>query len=127
MKSPVGVIGLGLLEAVPEQAVLQIAQHQPAAMRGKPNYVWDFENEQKVIGRFGWKANQPSIRQQTAGAFLGDIGATSSLFPEENCPSVQKACLDIPSASKCGQSIAWSRSFRGSNRVAQPTAQLPCP
>ena len=35
-------------------------------MAGKPNYVWDVENEQTVLGRFGWKANQPSIRQQTA-------------------------------------------------------------
>jgi CxxC motif-containing protein (DUF1111 family) len=106
------MIGLGLLEAVPEQSLLQIAQQQPASMRGKPNYVWDVESEQKVIGRFGWKANQPSIRQQTAGAFLGDIGATTSLFPEENCPAAQKECLDVPSASKCGGQGGCTGNYR---------------
>jgi CxxC motif-containing protein (DUF1111 family) len=106
------MIGLGLLEAVPEQSLLQIAQQQPADMRGKPNYVWDFENEQKVLGRFGWKANQPSIRQQTAGAFLGDIGATSSVFPEENCPAAQTECLNIPSASKCGGQGGCTGNYR---------------
>jgi len=106
------MIGLGLLEAVPEQSLLQIAQQQPADMRGNPNYVWDFENEQKVLGRFGWKANQPSIRQQTAGAFLGDIGATSSIFPEENCPAAQTECLNIPSASKCGGQGGCTGNYR---------------
>src|SRR3954454_5983575 len=43
------MIGLGLLEAVPDQSLLQLAQQQPPGMRGKPNYVWDFENEQKVL------------------------------------------------------------------------------
>jgi CxxC motif-containing protein (DUF1111 family) len=97
------MVGMGLLEAVPEDTILQIAEEQEKlGMAGKPNYVWDIENEQMVLGRFGWKANQPSIRQQTAAAFFGDIGATTYMFPEENCPAVQVACLDVPSASKCG-------------------------
>ena len=97
------MVGMGLLEAVPEETILRIAKEQEQlAMAGKPNYVWDAENEQVALGRFGWKANQPSIRLQTAAAFLGDIGATTFLFPEENCPAVQVACLDVPSASKCG-------------------------
>jgi CxxC motif-containing protein (DUF1111 family) len=97
------MVGMGLLEAVPEETILRIAQEQEKlGMAGKPNYVWDVENEQMVLGRLGWKANQPNIRQQTAAAFLGDIGATTFLFPEENCPTAQVACLDLPSASKCG-------------------------
>jgi CxxC motif-containing protein (DUF1111 family) len=97
------MVGMGLLEAVPEDAILRIAQEQAKlGMAGKPNYVWDVENEQTVLGRFGWKANQPNLRQQTAAAFLGDIGATTYMFPEENCPPAQLACLDVPSASKCG-------------------------
>ncbi len=97
------MVGMGLLEAVPEETILRIAKEQEkVGMAGKPNTVWDMENEQMVLGRLGWKANQPSIRQQTAAAFFGDIGATSYMFPEENCPAVQVACLDLPSASKCG-------------------------
>lgn len=97
------LVGLGLLEAVPEDTLLTIAREQVAqGVSGRPNYVWDVENERRALGRFGWKANQPSVRQQTAAAFLGDIGATTYLFQLENCPSVQKACLDMPSASLCG-------------------------
>lgn len=97
------MIGLGLLEAVPEASILEIAEAQPAkGVTGRPNRVWDQENEGHLLGRFGWKANQPNIRQQTAAAFLGDIGATTYMFPEENCPAAQTACLDLPSSSKCG-------------------------
>jgi CxxC motif-containing protein (DUF1111 family) len=97
------MVGLGLLEAVPEETILALAKEQPKlGVNGRPNYVWDMENEQIVLGRFGWKANQPSLRQQTAAAFHGDIGATTFLFPEENCPAIQAACLELPSASKCG-------------------------
>jgi CxxC motif-containing protein (DUF1111 family) len=97
------MVGLGLLEAVPEETILRIAAEQPKqGVSGRPNYVRDIENETTVLGRFGWKANQPSLRQQTAAAFHGDIGATTYLFPEENCPSVQTQCLELPSAAKCG-------------------------
>ncbi len=97
------LVGLGLLEAIPEETLLKIAESQRAhGMQGKPNRVWDIEAEQMALGRFGWKANQPSLRQQTAAAFMGDIGATSYLFQSENCPAVQTACLDTPSAASCG-------------------------
>ena len=108
------LVGLGLLETVPESSILAIAKSQAnTAFAGRPNYVWDIETERKVIGRFGWKANQPSLRQQTAAAFNGDIGATSFLFPEKNCPPIQKQCLELPSASKCGgQGGCTGNTFR---------------
>ena len=60
------------------------------------------EKEAHVLGRFGWKASQPTIRQQIASAFHEDIGATTYIFPEENCPESQVACRALPSAAKCG-------------------------
>lgn len=84
------MIGLGLLEAISEGDLLANADPTDAdqdGVSGKPNYVWDVVNHQLSIGRFGWKANQPSLRQQVAGAFLGDIGITSSLFPSNNNPA----------------------------------------
>ena len=39
------------------------------------------EKEDLSLGRFGWKAGQPSVRQQNASAFNGDMGLTSSMFP----------------------------------------------
>jgi len=102
MRVAPSLIGLGLLEAVPEEVILQVANAQTSSgVQGKPNYVWDFEHGQRALGRFGWKASQPSLRQQTAAALHDDIGATSSIFPDENCPSVQKVCRDAPTASRC--------------------------
>ncbi len=97
------LVGLGLLEAVPDETLLAIAKRQAEqGVSGRPNTVWDVENERRAMGRFGWKANQPSVRQQVAAAFIGDIGATTYLFQLENCPAAQKKCLDMPSASLCG-------------------------
>ena len=52
--------------------------------------------QRTVIGRFGWKANQPNLAQQTFGAFHGDIGITSELYPTNNCPPVQTECAAAP-------------------------------
>lgn len=103
MRVAPSMIGLGLLESVPEKTldVIRVAQSR-FGMEGRVNRVWDIERDTWVVGRFGWKASQPNLRQQVATAFHSDIGATSHLFPEENCPVAQRACMDLPSASKCG-------------------------
>jgi CxxC motif-containing protein (DUF1111 family) len=82
------VFGLGLLEAIDESTLLDLASRSPrgSPVSGRPNYVWDAVHQERRIGRFGWKANQPSVLQQTAAAYLGDMGVTSSLFPSENSP-----------------------------------------
>jgi CxxC motif-containing protein (DUF1111 family) len=89
--------GLGLLEAVSEADILAIAERQKAqGVNGRPNYVWDAIGKRVALGRFGWKSNQPSIRQQIAAAFHGDIGVTSPIFEKENCPPVQEDCAYQP-------------------------------
>ena len=89
--------GLGLLEAVNEADILAIAEKQKSqGMNGRPNYVWDAIGKRVALGRFGWKSNQPSIKQQIAAAFHGDIGVTSHLYDKENCPPVQKDCAFQP-------------------------------
>ena len=92
------VFGLGLLEAVPDQTLLDIAARQRAAgFDGRPNRVRDDASGSLVIGRFGWKANQPSLRQQTAAAALGDMGVTTSLYRMQNCPPIQTLCrAEVP-------------------------------
>lgn len=89
------MIGLGLLEAIPEPTLLALADPDDRdgdGISGRPNRVWDWAQQRQVIGRFGWKANQPTVAQQTTGAFLGDIGITSPLFSHQNCTAVQTAC-----------------------------------
>ena len=90
-----GTYGLGLLEAVDESTIVALADPDDKdgdGISGRPNYVWDARKNARGLGRFGWKANKATIEQQTAGAFLGDIGATSSLNPREDCPLVQVQC-----------------------------------
>ena len=87
-------VGLGLLEAIPEETILlnqDINDTNKDGISGKANYVTDAKDNKTKLGRFGWKANQPNLNQQNQGAFLGDIGITSPLFPNENCPGTQAA------------------------------------
>jgi CxxC motif-containing protein (DUF1111 family) len=58
--------------------------------------VWDAARSARALGRFGWKANEPTVAQQTAGAFLGDMGITSALFPVQGCTAAQTECLAAP-------------------------------
>lgn len=88
------MIGMGLLENVDELEILEFADENDDdqdGISGKPNYVWDAINETTALGRFGWKANQPSVRQQVAGAFLGDLGITSPLFSDQSIAEGQEA------------------------------------
>lgn len=91
--------GIGLIEAIDEADILhnaRIQASQSGPIKGKPNRVWDaFANEER-IGRFGWKANVATLAHQTAGAFLADMGITSTLFPKEACTAAQLDCLAAP-------------------------------
>ena len=93
------IVGMGLLEAISEADILAAADPEDAdgdGVSGRVNTVWDERSGGPALGRFGWKANQPTVEQQTAGAFLGDLGVTSVLFPDENCTERQAECLDAP-------------------------------
>lgn len=94
------VFGLGLLEAVSEETLLQVAQAQKRiGLGGRLNRVWDEQAQAPRAGRFGWKATQPTITQQAASAFLADIGVTTPLYPDQNCPPAQLACRAQPAPS----------------------------
>ncbi|VVD70334.1 thiol oxidoreductase [Pandoraea pneumonica] len=91
------VYGLGWLEAIDDATLHALAARRlPDGVRGRVNRVWDVATKRQVVGRFGWKANQPSIRQQIASAFVGDLGITSPLFPHKTCPAAQTACRAAP-------------------------------
>ncbi|AKU91999.1 di-heme oxidoredictase family protein [Vulgatibacter incomptus] len=93
------MIGLGLLEAIPEERIHALAEAQAASgkgIAGRPNLVWDDTEKRMRLGRFGWKAEQPTVRQQTAGAFVGDMGITNPVYLEEECPEVQVDCREAP-------------------------------
>ena len=98
------MIGLGLLEAVPEEQILALVQSEAAkndGISGKPNQVWSREHDKVMLGRFGWKAGIPTIAQQAAEAFNGDIGISSTMIPagSGDCTEKQPDCLNAPSGN----------------------------
>lgn len=93
------VIGSGLLEQVPEAQVLEWADAEDRdgnGISGRANHVVDLVTQKKVLGRFGWKANQPDIAHQTSAAFSGEMGMATSLRPGQNCMPAQATCNAAP-------------------------------
>jgi CxxC motif-containing protein (DUF1111 family) len=94
------VFGLGLLEAVPEETLQELAESEGKrgdGIVGKINWVWNLADKKLEPGRFGWKAEQPSIAQQCATAFSEDMGLTTEMIPKENYTEVEKICATMPS------------------------------
>jgi len=95
------LIGLGLLEAIPEESIIALAARETVVgIHGKANRVWDESQGKSVLGRFGSKANHGSLREQIAAAFLNDIGLSSPVYSEQNCPPVQASCKEQMVAGK---------------------------
>ncbi len=94
------MIGLGLLNAIPQEQILALADVNDSdgdGISGKPNWVCDKEKYDKCkaagncdqnppisLGRFGWKANTPTVAHQGLGAMRGDMGVTNPLFKGES-------------------------------------------
>ncbi|QGZ30147.1 di-heme oxidoredictase family protein [Stutzerimonas stutzeri] len=97
------MIGLGLLEAIPESALLANADPEDRTgngISGRPNRVFDQRTGETVVGRFGWKAGQPNLNQQNADAFFNDMGLSSSLFTGDTCTDRQQACQAMPNGGE---------------------------
>lgn len=87
--------GLGLLASIPKAEILKQQDPQDIDgdnISGRVNWVADSHSENLLLGRFGWKAGQPSIQQQVAAALLQDLGITSNIFSDENCTPAQRLC-----------------------------------
>jgi CxxC motif-containing protein (DUF1111 family) len=90
------VVGLGYIEAIPDQAILDHEDPSDAngdGISGRANFVFPpdylrlgadkINRAGKYLGRFGRKATSINLLQQTAGAYLNDIGVTSEFEPLE--------------------------------------------
>jgi CxxC motif-containing protein (DUF1111 family) len=91
------MIGLGLLQAVPDETLLALADPEDSdgdGISGRPNEVWDSALNKNSLGRFGWKANQPNLKQQNAGAAAGDMGITTTFATASNDPDMSEEFLE---------------------------------
>lgn len=94
------MIGMGLIQAIHPADLLASADPDDAdgdGISGKPSFVRDAAGN-LALGRFGWKAQNPSVRKQSAGAFAGDIGISTPDVPSHHgdCTEAEAACLTMP-------------------------------
>nr|WP_245999170.1 di-heme oxidoredictase family protein [Paracoccus methylarcula] len=95
------MIGLGLLEAIPAADILAGADPEDSdgdGISGRAQIAWSARHDVPMLGRFGWKAGMPTIEEQSASAFAGDIGISNPLHPDGwgDCTKAQTACVNAP-------------------------------
>lgn len=108
------MIGLGLLEAIPEGDLLVRADPEDAdgdGIAGQPNRVWSPDLQRIATGRFGWKAGAATIADQTAFAFTGDIGLSTHLTPASHgdCTPAQTLCRQGPTGDGPAEGVEVPR------------------
>jgi CxxC motif-containing protein (DUF1111 family) len=90
------LFGLGLVDAVPDQALKDLAQYEQdftPETAGRANVVIDVFSGQPRVGRFGWKCQIGTVATFSGNAFLNEMGITTPSFPNENCPQGNCALL----------------------------------
>ena len=102
------VIGMGLLEAVADADILAGADPDDSdgdGISGRANIVWSDELDRPMLGRFGWKAGNPTVSQQAAAAFRGDVGISTPLYPRPHgdCTAAQETCVTAPHGGASAQ------------------------
>ena len=102
------MIGLGLLEAIPAADILALADPDDAdgdGISGRAQIVPSVEFGVPMLGRFGWKAGAPTVKEQSAGAFSGDMGLSTALHPEAwgDCTQTEAACRAAPNGQEDGK------------------------
>jgi CxxC motif-containing protein (DUF1111 family) len=90
------LFGLGLVDATPDSVFVTLAALQAArgdGVAGRVNMTDNLRAGTKTVGRFGWKAQVPTLVQFSGDALLNELGITTPDFPSENCP--QGNCAEL--------------------------------
>ena len=111
------LLGLGFVDAVPDGTWFAIAEEEQAvdpATAGRVQLVFDPATGASVAGRFGWKAQVPTLRRFAGDALLTEMGITSPGFRDEVCP--QGDCLALgfnpaPALNDDGRDVAALTDF----------------
>jgi CxxC motif-containing protein (DUF1111 family) len=112
------LFGLGLVDNVPDKVLQKIATHQQKkypTTAGRPNMVTDVTTGLTAVGKFGWKAQAPSLLHFSAEAYLNEMGVTSPFFPSEQCPQGDcasvAACDPVPDPEDNGSNVQAFADF----------------
>ena len=112
------LFGLGLVDNVPDYVFIGIAALQKRLtpqIAGRTNTVTDLATNRPAVGKFGWKGQNPTLKQFAADAYLNEMGITSPVFPNENCPqgncAVLTTCDLIPEPEDDGSAVQAFADF----------------
>ncbi len=92
------LVGLGLLNAVPESTILEWVDEDDEdndGISGRASIVIDPETNEQRLGRFGFKAATFSVKHQSASALNTDIGVMTNMLPSPDCGSQQTECGEV--------------------------------
>ena len=84
------LFGLGYVDAVPDAdfvALAALEAQRNDGTAGRVNTVFNPVTGTTTVGKFGWKAQVPSLFVFSGDAYLNEMGITNPLFPNENCPN----------------------------------------
>lgn len=93
--------GMGLITLISDEDILKNVDENDKnedGISGRANWVYSNLTKKEELGKYTWKASVASLKEQVAGAASNDMGLTTSIFPNENCTSFQKACNKAPKA-----------------------------
>lgn len=111
------LFGLGLVDAVPDATFVAIAAEEsrnPDRITGKVSMVPNIATGQQSVGKFGWKAQNPTLFQFSGDAYVNEMGITSPQFPDENCPQGDCSalrCNPRPDMNDDGTDVALFADF----------------
>ena len=96
LRMSTSILGNGFVEVIPDEDILKVRAAQPRGMKGLPVAVPVVVSGTKTgsdefefifverLGRFGWKCQEASLVNFSAGAYLNEMGITNPLHPTEN-------------------------------------------
>lgn len=111
------LFGLGLVDAVPDAEFLTLARLQKRfqpAIAGRANIVTNVATGKPGVGKFGWKSQVPSLLVFAGDAYLNEMGITTPMFPDENCPNGDcdaLACDPLPGVDDDNDDVEAFRDY----------------
>jgi CxxC motif-containing protein (DUF1111 family) len=123
------LFGLGLVDATPDVTFTALAANQPRAIRGRAARVSNISRRTSSVGKFGWKAQMPTLFQFAGTAYLNELGITNPEYPNEQAPlgstELLAACDLVSGLEDGGEKVQRVTDFMSLLAPIAPLEQTP--
>jgi len=121
-RAPIPVFGAGLVEAIPDAAILALEDPNDRdgdGIRGRAARVTDVVSGRERIGRFGWKSQHATLLAFSGDAYRNEMGITNDLFPDETALGIDPEQLKLCSPTRGIEDVRDRRTrMRGIDNFA---------